>query len=143
VVLMLDRRPKSVAGFQAVLDLEGWKGLAPYTVILGHFAARQAGDETAAKRFLKDSTDKLPDAWPLPVVQFLRGEIDEAALLKLAVDDDKRTDARTFLGLDHALHKRKDKALAHFRWVKEHGTTAALEYVIAVAELERLEKAKE
>jgi lipoprotein NlpI len=84
----------------------------------------------------------LDEAWPYPSVQYLRGEIDEEALLKLATDDDKRTEARCFLGLDHLLKGNRDKALVHFRWVKEKGTVGYVEYTIAVAELERLENAK-
>jgi hypothetical protein len=83
---------------------------------------------------------KLDQAWPYPAIEFLRGKIDEPALLNLATDDDKRTEARCFLGMDHALKERRDEALAHFRWVKEHGNAGSIEYTIAVAELERLEK---
>ena len=141
VARMLMRSEVVADGFQGVLRLEGWKGdLAPYAVIVGHLAARQRQDEEAAKRFLSDSVGKLDQAWPYPAIQFLRGEIDEPALLKLATDDDKRTEARCFLGMDHALKGRRGEALAHFRWVKEHGNVASMEYTIATAELERLER---
>jgi tetratricopeptide (TPR) repeat protein len=113
---------------------------SPNAVLLGYVAARQAGNEPAAKRFLTVSAGKLNEAWPYPVVQFLRGDIDEAALLKLSTDDDKRTDARCFLGMDHAIKGRRGEALTHFRWVKEHGKPAHIAYTIAVAELERLER---
>ena len=43
--------------------------------------------------------------------------------------------------MDLALKGKKDAAIAHFRWVKEHGNQSFTEYAIAVAELERLEKA--
>jgi tetratricopeptide (TPR) repeat protein len=142
IAQLLDRRPKACDGFRAVLDLQGWKNeLSPYAVVLGHLAARQAGDKVAAKRFLSESAGKLDQTWPYPVVQFLRGDIDEAALLKLSSDDDKRTEARCFLGMDHAIKGHNGEALAHFRWVKEHGNTAYTEYTIAAAELERLERA--
>jgi tetratricopeptide (TPR) repeat protein len=140
VVQMLLRRPEAVAGFQAVLDLQGLRGRAPYAVILGHLAARQKGDAAAAKRFLPDVTENLNPAWPNPVVRFLRGDIDEPALLNLATDDDKRLQAHFCLGLDQALRGKKTEALAHFRWVKDHGNVERFEYLIAVAELERLEK---
>jgi lipoprotein NlpI len=142
VAQMLTRKP-AVEGFRQVLEVQGWKGdLAVYAVILGHCAARLEKDEQAAAKFLKDSAGKLDEAWPYPSVQYLRGEIDEEALLKLATDDDKRTEARCFLGLDHLLKGNTDKALAHFRWVKEKGNVDNVEYTIAVAELERLENAK-
>jgi tetratricopeptide (TPR) repeat protein len=138
---MLMRRSEAVAGFQRVLDLQGRNGdRSSYAVILGHLGARLMGDGTAAKRFLKDSTARLDESWPYPVVQFLRDEIDEPAVLKVADNVGKRTEARCYLGLDRALKNRKDEALAHFRWVKEHGDPTFVEYAIALAELERLER---
>ena len=140
VTEMLTRRGDVVQGFRQVIDVDGWKGgWAVYAVILGHMAARQSGDEPATKAFLNDAAGKLDaTAWPHPVVEFLRGEIGEPALLALAVDDDKRTEAHCFLGLDFALRKHKDKARAHYQWVKEHGNTRFVEYTIALAELDRL-----
>jgi tetratricopeptide (TPR) repeat protein len=112
-----------------------------YAVILGHFAARRAADSAAALRFLKDSARNLNDTWPYPVVRFLRDEVDEPQLLNLATDDDKRTEAHCYIGLDQAIKGREERALAHLHWVKEHGNTDFIEYSIALAELERLEGA--
>ncbi len=142
VAQMTLRRGGAVAGFHTVLELEGGKGeLSTFADILGHLAARLAGDEVQAKAFLERAPGKLDvGAWPYPIVKFLRGEIDEPALLAAAIDDDKRTEARCFLGLDHLLKGHKDQALAHFRWVRDHGNPAFHEYTIALAELERLEK---
>lgn len=65
VAQMVTRRPGAVQGFQAVIELQGYKGdRSGYAVILGHLAAGQAGDEAAAKRFLADSAGKLDAAWP-------------------------------------------------------------------------------
>jgi len=50
------------------------------------------------------------------------------------------TEARCVLGLDMLQKGRQEAALAHFRWVKEHGNPAYFEYDIALAELERLER---
>jgi tetratricopeptide (TPR) repeat protein len=111
----------------------------PLNVLIGHLAATQAGDEPAAERFLKDSVGKLEETWPYPVIQFLRGDIDEATVLKLSTDDAMQTEAHSALGMHHASKGRKDKALAHFRWVKEHGDPTYIAYTIALAELERLE----
>jgi len=138
VVQFILRRPEAIAGFQTVRDLEQQKGrLSPYCAILGHFAARQAGDDDRARRFLKQSPSD--DAWPNAVIRYLSGESSEAALLKLATDQDKRTEARCFLGLDEALNNRPEAARTHFRWVKDHGDTRSTEYDIALAELRRLE----
>jgi hypothetical protein len=58
----------------------------------------------------------MPPIYPLPP-----GEREEAGLLALAVDIDKKTETHGYLGLDCILKGRKDEALAHYRWVKEHG----------------------
>ena len=132
-VQMILRQSEAVAGFQNVVDLEGGKGdLSAYAVILGHFAARLTGDTARGKAILAGAAGKLDTlAWPGPVTKLLRGEIDEPALLAASTDDEKRTEARCFLGLDHALKNRQDQALAHFRWVHDHGDSGSVEYTIA------------
>jgi tetratricopeptide (TPR) repeat protein len=140
VAQMLMRRPESAKGFQEVIDVDGWTGKrTPYAVILGNLAARQAQDEPAGKRFLEDAAGKLDEAWPYPIVRFLRGEIDEAALLALATDHVKRTEAHCYLGLDLALKGRKDEALAYFRLVRYDENATFIEFTIALAGLDRLE----
>ena len=132
----------AVAGLNRVIALEGGKGFySIYAVVLGHLAARLNGDETEGKAILERTRGTLNvEAWPYPVVKLFRGEIDEQALLAAADDDDKRTDARCFLGLDHAIKGHEEKALADFRWVRDHGNSNSLEHIIAVAQLERLEQ---
>jgi lipoprotein NlpI len=142
VAKTLKRDHKAIPEFRAVIDLDGWKGgQAPYAVILGHLAARQAGDDAEAKQFLKDSSGKLDEAWPHPVIDYLRGEIDEAKLLKLADTNDKETEARCYLAMDLALKDRTAEAREHFRWVSDRGKTTFIEYTIAIAELARFDKA--
>lgn len=125
----------------AVIERDGWRGgLATYAALIGHFAARRIERGDAARRWLDDMARAWSkDAWPYPVVRFLRREIDEPALLALATDDDKRTEARCFLGLDHLLSGHLAAAREHLRWVKEHGNATFTEYMIAAAELDRLE----
>jgi lipoprotein NlpI len=141
VTQMLARRANAGSGFRTVIDLQGWHGnLSTYAVILGHLTASQETNSSQAVWFLTESSGRLDEKWPYPVVQFLRGNIDEARLLQLAVDDDKRTEARCFLGMQHALAGRRAEALAHYRWVKRYGNPNSTEYTIAVAELDRLER---
>ena len=139
VARMILRRDDAVGGFKTAMDLEQGKDhYATYAVILGNLAARQLKNEADAKWFLDQASRLEAFAWPYPAVKFLRGELDEAGLLALAVDDGKKTEARCFLGLDHLVKGHKGEALAHFRWVRDHGPTAFIEYTIAMAELERL-----
>lgn len=109
-----------------------------YYPIFGHLAARRAGDEPAATRFL-EAFEPADEQWPAPVVRYLRGNLDEEALLALANDDDKRTEAHYYLGVVHAVASRTPQALIHFQWVRDHGNKIYVEYDIALAELRRLE----
>jgi hypothetical protein len=49
------------------------------------------------------------------------------------------TEVRCFLGLDLRRKDKKEAAIAHFRWVKEHGNPSITEFAISLAELDRLE----
>jgi tetratricopeptide (TPR) repeat protein len=131
---------KAITDFNEAIRLEGWKGRrSVYTVILGHFAALRGGRNDQAKSFLDEAAARADKSvWPYPVVGYLRGESTQSELLAAATDNDKMTEVRCFLGLDLIQKKENDSALAHFRWVKEHGNRRSVEYVIALAELAKL-----
>ncbi len=113
-------------------------------MLLGQFGSRRAGKAEAARRFLDDAAAKCDmAAWPYPVIRYLRGEIDPKALLAAATDTDKMTEARCYLGLDLALRGQAAEAREHFLWVKEHGNPGFIPYAVALAELDRLEKANQ
>jgi tetratricopeptide (TPR) repeat protein len=140
VVKLSDRRDGAAADCRRVLELEGPTGsLGVYAVIVGHLAARFAKDDAAAKEFLGHA-GKLKADWPKPVVDHLAGTIDAVALLKLADTDDKRTEARCFLGLKLIADGKADVAEPHLEWVRDHGTKGYVQYGMAVAELKRLAK---
>jgi tetratricopeptide (TPR) repeat protein len=138
---LIQHRNEAVTGFGAVLNLEGGKGrFSAYAVIFGHFSARRAADKATADGFLEFAAERLNvREWPYPSIKLLRGEIGEQAILAAATDNDRRTEARCYLGLDHELKGHNDQALAHFRWVRDHGNRDFLEYTISLAEIERLE----
>jgi tetratricopeptide (TPR) repeat protein len=146
VVALIASRDGADRDARAVIERVGWKeSQATYAVLIGFFAEKRAKREDTAKRLLDDGAGQCDrEAWPFPILGFLRHEIDEDPLLALAGDDYGQTEARCYLGLDHLLAGRIDRAREHFRWVKEHGATSSMEYTIAVAELDRLEgKAKQ
>jgi|GEM_PF-1754508 len=131
---------KAIADYGEAVHIDPKGTLATYAVILGHLAARIAKDESAAKEFLGPRARELhTSAWPYPAVRFLRGELDEAQFLALAVDTNKRTEVHCFLGLYFEMENRPETVLDNFRWVKQDGTRLSVEYRLAVGELERLE----
>jgi tetratricopeptide (TPR) repeat protein len=141
VVSLVDDGRRAEPEARVAIEIGGWRGdRAVYAAIIGSLGSRRAKQDLAATRLLDDAAGKCDtSAWPYPVVRFLRREIDEKALLDLAIDDDKRTEARSFLGLDHALAGHPEEARGQFVWVKEHGITQSTQYTIALAELDRLD----
>ena len=127
--------------FQACIDNQGWTGsYAVYAVILGSQSAQLMGNAVGAKKFLDDSAGKLKTEWPYPVVQLLRGELDEPGVLALATDNDKLTGAHCYLGIQQLIASHPEDARTHFHWVRDHGNKGFTEYGIAIAELKRLDQ---
>ncbi len=108
---------------------------------MGYFAAPGDGPAGEPRKLLDEAVRRCDiSSWPYPIIKYLCGEIDESTLTAAAAtDDDRLTDVHCFLGLKAASENKKDAALAHFRWVKEHGISEFLQYAISVCELDRLE----
>lgn len=140
----LNRDPEAIADFRRVIELEqGSNIFTTYAALLGYFAARRLNDDAGAEKFLADGAKPLkPDEWPAPLFEYLRGKRDETTLLKLAVDDDQRTEARYYLGLAALAQGRMPAAREHFRWAVDSGSKSSREYTFAEAELKRLDAAK-
>jgi tetratricopeptide (TPR) repeat protein len=124
------------------LDLTNWHNeRSQYMVIvavLGYKAAGRDADENkilglAAKRC--NSTE-----WPYPVIQYLSGDLTTQALLALATDNDRMTEARAYLGLDLSIGGRREEALEQLRWVKANGNKRFIEYPFALSEINRIER---
>lgn len=81
-----------------------------------------------------------PASWQATVTQFLQGRLAAEAFLTRADDNGQKTEAHFYAGVQAALANRRDEALQHFRWVKEHGSRTYIEYGFAVSELKRLER---
>ena len=123
VLDLMTGRDGATAGMRRVLELEKGKGeLSSYAVILGHLAARRAGDEKAAREFLgplaRTSTRRIgsirssgssavsgtrPSSQPWPSIP-TRQPRPAASLASTTTWEGRESEAR-----------------AHYRWVKEHG----------------------
>jgi lipoprotein NlpI len=110
-----------------------------YGAILEFEALRLAGKPDQAKKHIDAVVSRLDSSkWPFPIVRYLRGEIDEAALIAVATDNDKQTEVHCYLGYQDLINGDKVKAQEHFRWVAEHGPKTFIETELARAELERM-----
>jgi tetratricopeptide (TPR) repeat protein len=123
-----------------LLQLAGWRtGTSPFMVILAHLGYRQSGAESDARAVLSDASTRCDTrAWPYPIIRYLGGDLSEAGLLAAADTNDRRTEARAYLGMDLLLKNRNEEAQAHFAWVRDYGNKQFAEYTLAVAELGRM-----
>jgi lipoprotein NlpI len=82
--------------------------------------------------------------WPFPVIQFLDGDIDEAALLSAAAGSDPATqraqtcEASAYLGEDRLMQHDRTAAAQWFRRARQLCAPAFTERALAGAELQRL-----
>ncbi|MGC8643671.1 MAG: tetratricopeptide repeat protein, partial [Isosphaeraceae bacterium] len=134
-------RPEALAEARKLLQQVGWNHeLAIHTALLGHYSAIRSGQIAESQQFLKDAAAHgNTRQWSYQVVRFLRGEIQEPELLGSATRPDQQTEAHSFLGLHDSLTGHPDKALSHFRWVKQNGQTSNAGYELSSAELDRIE----
>jgi len=141
LVYMILGRSEVAADARAYVKITGWKDeRAQYMAIFGTFGDRRAQRESEARAFLDEAAANCDTSvWPYPVIRYLRRDLSADDLLAAATDLDKKTEARTYLGLDLALAGQREGAVPHLQWVKENGRKNFSEYTFAVTELNRLE----
>ncbi len=125
------------------LNLNGWRETESLYMALVAYAGCKREGRTADAALILDKALANCDStlWPYPVLRYLKGVLSAQELLSAAKDNDQLTEARAYLGLDLSAAGKREEALAHLRWVKENGNKRFIEYHLALAELERLEKA--
>jgi lipoprotein NlpI len=131
-----------VADARSYLNTHGWKlETSNYLVILANFGYRKSGMAAEANAILLESGKKSNKTyWNYEVIRYLNAEISDEDLLKLAADNDKKTEAHAYIGMDLLLKGKRDEAKNHFNWVKDFGNKSFFEYTLAIEELKRLTK---
>lgn len=137
------RRGEAAADARSYLNLRGWKEeRAIYIVLIGYLGYRYGGQDEEARKLLEEAKTKCETSlWPYPIVRYLLNETSAQDLLQAAVDNDKRTEARTYIGIELSLAGKRDEALTHLKWVQEHGNKGFVESTLASNELARLDPA--
>jgi tetratricopeptide (TPR) repeat protein len=138
--LYLHRGEEAASDARACLKIVGWRSYpSQYMALLGYFGYRMAGQPEEARLILQEATLSADiSAWPFPVIRYLKREINLEQLLILANNNDQRTEAHGYAGLDLLISGSKEEALELFRWVEEYGNREFVEYKLAVAELTRM-----
>lgn len=137
----LGRGEAAASDARTFLDLTNWHtDRAEYMVILAALGYREAGRDADAKQILETASKRSnTNAWPFPIISYLRSEMTaENLLAAAAVNNDRMTEAHAYIAMDLMLKGRNEEALQHFRWVREHGNRRFVEYNLAAIEIERL-----
>lgn len=143
LVYAILQRGEAASDARSYLELKGWKDeRALYVALIGYLGYRYGHQDEEAKKLLEEAKTKgETSAWPYPIIRYLLEESSSQALLQAATDNDKRTEAHAYLGLELSLAGKRKEALTHLRWVKEYGNKGFVESTLASNELSRLEPA--
>lgn len=140
IVHLLLTHGEAAKDARSYLGLKGWKDeRAQYVVILGYFGYRYGHEDAEANKLLDEAKTKCDtSAWPYPILRYLHHELSVQALINQAIDDDKKTEAQAYIGIDFALAGKRDEAMSHLVWVKDNGNKGFVEYALAAAEFNRM-----
>ncbi|HEX8089046.1 MAG TPA: tetratricopeptide repeat protein [Blastocatellia bacterium] len=140
--MYLGRGAAAADDARTFLSVADWyRERSPYMVILSALGYRQAGRVDEAAKTLDLAAKRCNTSeWPYPVIRYLRQEITAQALLDMASDNDRMTEARAYVGMALAFAGQREEALKHLQWVKENGNKGFIEYRLALAEIGRIEK---
>ena len=128
------------ADARAYLDRKGWRDrLSLYMAVLGYFGAIQSGRDAQAPIFLDQAiATTTHETWPLPLIHYLRHDMNTEALLKRASSETEQTEAHAFVALELLRRGDRKKAREHLNWVRDHGAAKSIATDLAKAALERL-----
>ena len=134
------RGREAAADARRYLSAHGWRtSTSVYLAVIGHLGYREAGMGEEAQAILDEAAARADTGgWPFALVRYLRGELGGDELLGLAGDNDKKTEAHAYMGMDLLLKGEREAARAHFEWVRDYGNKRFFEYPLALAELKRL-----
>ena len=108
--------------------------------LLAILSARGTPRETAARQLLDEGLSNIhARTWPVPILHYFRGDLDETTLLRTADGDRHQIEAHAFLGLDRLQAGDRTAALTHLRWAREHGSPGSIAVDVARATLKRIE----
>ena len=140
----LGRGKTAAEAARKYIELQTWSDQnSTYAALMSYFGNRKSGQNEEARKMLDEASAHMEaKTWPAPVFKYLKGDLNEDGLLKLAIDNDKMTEARAYVGMNLALAGRGDAARPHLEWVVKNGNREFIEYIFAQSELNRLTKAR-
>ncbi len=112
---------------------------APYAVIMSAICKRQLKQEPQRIALITQALQTLNSkAWPYPIVLYMSGQTTADAVFQQAFDNDKMTEAKTYIGFDLLANDKATEASPMIIWVKEHGNKTFNEYDLVSALLSKV-----
>lgn len=126
---------------RAYLKLAGWTSdRSADMVLIGYFRSLKNDQPEEAQSLLMEGLQKCDKAaWPYPILAYLHHDLSIQDLYKQAGDNSKIAKVHAYLGIQLALNGRRDEAIEHLRWIKDHANHQSQEYAISLTELRRIE----
>lgn len=120
----------------------GWQDdSSTYVMLAAALTLERQGQKEEVGRVLDDVEAHIkPDSWQAVLVSFLQRQFDATALVSQARGNDELTEAHGYAGILLHIDGRTAEALEHLQWVRDHGRKDFVEYGLAMAELERIER---
>lgn len=130
----------AVSDLKKYLDLAGWQSeLSGSAVLIIYVCQLRLGRAAEARATLDEASAKCNrNAWPYPLVSFLRGDTSEEGLFAQASTHETQTEARSLVALHHWHSGRRDIARPHMDWVSKEGHGSVVGYSLVIRELEKL-----
>lgn len=114
---------------------------APYAVIMAAICRKQLRKLPERIALLNQAVQTLPSkAWPYPIIQYMNEQIIAESVFQQATDNDKMTEAKTYVAFDLLADNKGAEASPMIMWVKEHGNKTFNEYDLVSALLLKLKK---
>jgi tetratricopeptide (TPR) repeat protein len=123
------------------ISLQGWRDpRSPFMAVLAVLSSRQAGRPAEGERVVAEALVNLsPRVWPVPVLRYMKGDLNEESLLQTAVSKRQQTEAHAFIGLLRLQHGDRKGAREHLRWATENGSAGSIAGDVARAALARID----
>jgi lipoprotein NlpI len=119
------------------------KNSPPFEIIIAYLGLQKSGKNLSAKTFLKDWLKQINQKdWTTQILKYFDSQITSNQLLAQASNVriyDRKIEAHIFIGEKLLLENNKTKAKVHFKWVRDNADKTFPEYLLAIAELKRLE----
>ncbi|MBA3992099.1 MAG: hypothetical protein C0469_01135 [Cyanobacteria bacterium DS2.3.42] len=114
---------------------------APFAVIMAAICRKQLRKLPERMALLNQAIQTLPyKNWPFPIIQYMNEQIIAESVFQQATDNDKMTEAKTYVAFDLLADNKGAEASPMIMWVKEHGNKAFNEYDMVSALLLKLKK---